>query len=481
MLAPAHEPINLFGQRRRDRAGAVVEISLEIGVGEAHLGFVGLTDPETRARRLLDDRRRDAQLARELAHLALHQVADRQEIDAAVAVLREVAEHELAAVAGTGDEVVQRVGDEIERGHPQPRLDVDVRQPRADVVGGAAAGTGNRRRRIEQARDQRVVRLREIDPQRPQLEVIGDEPRVRLVPRVAVTRHQDADDFVVGRNLREPGDDRRIDTAAETHDEPARAAFSRGARASTPRCDPLEKAWRAYCGTIQRVTVPATIGRYRVLKTLGEGGMGVVYAAHDDRLDRPIAIKMMRASDALARERLLREARAAAKLTHANICRTYEIGEADGELFIAMELLEGESLAARLLRGPMTVTEAAPTALAILDALGALHAAGLVHRDLKPSNIFLTPGGVKLLDFGLARETVGLDAAARPASRSLGSSSARRTTWRPSRSPATRPTAGRTCSRSARFSSRRWPDGRRSRARQSSMSFMRSCTSSRRC
>ncbi len=158
------------------------------------------------------------------------------------------------------------------------------------------------------------------------------------------------------------------------------------------------------------MTVPATIGRYRVLKTLGEGGMGVVYAAHDDRLDRPIAIKMMRASDALARERLLREARAAAKLTHANICRTYEIGEADGELFIAMELLEGESLAARLLRGPMTVTEAAPTALAILDALGALHAAGLVHRDLKPSNIFLTPDGVKLLDFGLARETVGLDA-----------------------------------------------------------------------
>ncbi len=102
--------------------------------------------------------------------------------------------------------------------------------------------------------------------------------------------------------------------------------------------------------------------------------MGVVYAAHDDRLDRPIAIKMMRASDALARERLLREARAAAKLTHANICRTCEIGEADGELFIAMELLEGESLAARLLRGPMTVTGAAPTAQAILDALGALHA-----------------------------------------------------------------------------------------------------------
>ena len=128
-----------------------------------------------------------------------------------------------------------------------------------------------------------------------------------------------------------------------------------------------------------------------------------MYAAHDDQLDRPIAIKMMRASDALARERLLREARAAARLSHTNICRLYEIGDADGELFIAMELLEGESLASRLLRGPMTVTEAAPIALSILDALSALHAAGLVHRDLKPSNIFLTPDGVKLLDFGLAR------------------------------------------------------------------------------
>jgi serine/threonine protein kinase len=159
------------------------------------------------------------------------------------------------------------------------------------------------------------------------------------------------------------------------------------------------------------VTVPATIGRFRVLRTLGEGGMGVVYAAHDDRLDRPIAIKMMRASDAMARERLLREARAAAKLSHANICRLYEIGEADGELFIAMELLEGESLASRLVRGPMTVTAAATISLSILDALSALHAAGLVHRDLKPSNIFLTPDGVKLLDFGLARQTVGLDAA----------------------------------------------------------------------
>jgi serine/threonine protein kinase len=155
--------------------------------------------------------------------------------------------------------------------------------------------------------------------------------------------------------------------------------------------------------------MPETIGRYRVTRLLGEGGMGVVYAAHDDRLDREIAIKMMRASDAIARERLVREARAAAKLSHTNICRLYEIGEADGELFIAMELLEGEPLSARLERGPMSVTEAGPIGLSILDALGALHAAGLVHRDLKPSNVFLTPGGVKLLDFGVAFNSVGQD------------------------------------------------------------------------
>jgi TolB-like protein/predicted Ser/Thr protein kinase len=158
--------------------------------------------------------------------------------------------------------------------------------------------------------------------------------------------------------------------------------------------------------------MPDVIGRYRVSKLLGEGGMGVVYAAHDDRLDRPIAIKMMRASDPVARERLLREARAAARVSHANICQLYEIGESDGELFLAMELLDGEPLAARMARGPMTVTEAVPIALSILEALGALHAAGLVHRDLKPSNVFLTTGGVKLLDFGLAARAVPSSGAA---------------------------------------------------------------------
>ena len=133
--------------------------------------------------------------------------------------------------------------------------------------------------------------------------------------------------------------------------------------------------------------------------------MGVVYAAHDERLERPVALKMIReaSTDDKARERLWREARAAASVSHPNICQLFEIAEEDGELFIAMELLEGESLAERLGRGPLKVAEAAQTALAMLAALEALHRRELVHRDLKPSNVFLTPHGIKLLDFGLAR------------------------------------------------------------------------------
>ena len=104
-----------------------------------------------------------------------------------------------------------------------------------------------------------------------------------------------------------------------------------------------------------------------------------------------------------SRERLWREARAAASVSHPNVCQLYEVGEADGELFIAMELLEGESLTARLARGPVPLPESVDIALAILSALAAIHARGLVHRDLKPSNVFLTAHGVKLLDFGLAR------------------------------------------------------------------------------
>jgi serine/threonine-protein kinase len=153
------------------------------------------------------------------------------------------------------------------------------------------------------------------------------------------------------------------------------------------------------------------IGRYVVTGTLGEGGMGIVYAAHDPQLGRALAIKTLHAAtrDPVARERLAREARTAAALNHPAVCQLYEIGEDGGELYLAMELLEGESLAARIARGRLTVSEAVSIALGMLAGIDALHRHGIVHRDLKPTNVFLTPHGVKLLDFGVAM-TSGADA-----------------------------------------------------------------------
>jgi serine/threonine protein kinase/tetratricopeptide (TPR) repeat protein len=152
-------------------------------------------------------------------------------------------------------------------------------------------------------------------------------------------------------------------------------------------------------------STPARIGHYAIARKLGQGGMGVVYAARDERLERTVALKMMSslAGDEKARKRFWREARAAASVNHPNVCQLYEIGEDGGDLFIAMELLEGEALGERLRRGPLSVSETVPIGLGMLAALQALHARGIVHRDLKPSNVFLTPHGVKLLDFGLAR------------------------------------------------------------------------------
>ena len=149
------------------------------------------------------------------------------------------------------------------------------------------------------------------------------------------------------------------------------------------------------------------VSHYKITRKLGEGGMGVVYAADDERLGRQVAIKMIRgATDRTARERLWREARSAAAVNHPNVCQLYEVGESDGELFLAMELLDGESLADRIARGPLAVAESGQITLGILDALAPLHQRGILHRDLKPSNVFLTERGVKLLDFGLARHAV---------------------------------------------------------------------------
>ncbi len=153
---------------------------------------------------------------------------------------------------------------------------------------------------------------------------------------------------------------------------------------------------------------PVRIGRYEILEKLGEGGMGIVYAARDERLARTVALKTMSslASDESARKRFLREARAAAGVNHPNVCQIHEIGEDGAELYLVMELLEGESLAERLKHGPLSLSEAVSIGLEVLAALSALHARGIVHRDLKPTNVFLTRHGVKLLDFGLARPSL---------------------------------------------------------------------------
>jgi serine/threonine-protein kinase len=154
--------------------------------------------------------------------------------------------------------------------------------------------------------------------------------------------------------------------------------------------------------------LPTRIAHYVIERKLGEGGMGIVYAARDERLHRTVALKTMASldGDEIARKRFWREARAAASVNHPNICQIYEIGEDGGKLFIAMELLEGEVLSDRLRRGPLSAADAVPIGLGMMAALSALHSRGIVHRDLKPSNVFLTAHGVKMLDFGLARPDV---------------------------------------------------------------------------
>jgi serine/threonine protein kinase/Tol biopolymer transport system component len=148
------------------------------------------------------------------------------------------------------------------------------------------------------------------------------------------------------------------------------------------------------------------LGPYEIVSKIGAGGMGEVYKARDSRLDREVAIKVLPAHLADrpdVRERFEREARAIASLNHPHICTLYDIGRQDGTDYLVMEYLEGETLAARLAKGPLPVEQTLQYAIEISDALDKAHRKGAVHRDIKPGNIMITRSGTKLLDFGLAK------------------------------------------------------------------------------
>jgi serine/threonine protein kinase len=154
------------------------------------------------------------------------------------------------------------------------------------------------------------------------------------------------------------------------------------------------------------LSVGTKLGPLEIGAPLGAGGMGEVYRARDTRLDRSVAIKILPAhlaDKADASERFEREARTISSLNHPNICQLHDVGAHDGVRYLVMELLEGETLAERLRRGPLPMEQVLRCGAEIATGLQAAYCSGVVHRDLKPGNIMLTKSGAKLMDFGLAK------------------------------------------------------------------------------
>ncbi|MGH9399893.1 MAG: serine/threonine-protein kinase, partial [Thermoanaerobaculia bacterium] len=154
------------------------------------------------------------------------------------------------------------------------------------------------------------------------------------------------------------------------------------------------------------LTVGARLGPYEVLSPLGAGGMGEVYKARDTRLEREVAVKVLSphlSSSEEMRQRFEREAKSISQLSHPHICALYDVGSHEGTEYLVMELLEGETLAARLVKGALLLEQTLKFGVEIADALDKAHRQGIMHRDLKPGNVMLTKSGVKILDFGLAK------------------------------------------------------------------------------